>query len=329
LSSEPTYVAEDDPGFPTPLYAHATSCEPLKAEGVSGAAVERLTMPDGRRLVAKHLTPIADWMMRATEDAGRAATLWTTGAMDALPQSVDDAMVRVERADDEGWWIYLRDVSDWFATAGTRFPRADGQRILAALADLQEGFWNRRVSGACRLERLLQLCAPAVITRALPQTDPFRAHVVRGWTLFAKTAPAPVRNGVFELLDDPQPLADALRSEGTTLVHGDPHLGNVVLGPKKVVLLDWSLATLAPAAVDFVWFLDHSLHLFDAEADELIDDFRRFEGERHSERILELAYLAEVVTGGWDFAEPFEGDARRTRAAWWVERAREALNRWL
>jgi aminoglycoside phosphotransferase (APT) family kinase protein len=114
---------------------------------------------------------------------------------------------------------------------------------------------------------------------------------------------------------------------GMTLVHGDPHLGNVLLSPERVVMLDWSLATLAPPAIDFVWFLDHSLHVFSATADELIADFRELEGERHDEATLELAYLAEVVTGGWDIAEPYEGDRRRVRVPWWLDRAEAALER--
>jgi Phosphotransferase enzyme family len=177
------------------------------------------------------------------------------------------------------------------------------------------------------LENLLRLCAPALLERVLPPSNPFRSHVLRGWERFAETVPPCVRDGVFSLLEDPQPLADALRARGTTLVHGDPHLGNVMLGPDRVVMLDWSLATRAPAAVDFVWFLDHSLHLFDAEAEDLIADFRGLEGDRHDEPILELAYLAEVVTGGWDFLDPYEGEPRRAQTGWWIEWAETALER--
>jgi hypothetical protein len=46
---------------------HAVSREPVAA-GASTALLERLVLPDGRRLVSKHITAELDWMMRATND---------------------------------------------------------------------------------------------------------------------------------------------------------------------------------------------------------------------------------------------------------------------
>jgi hypothetical protein len=246
--------------------------------------------------------------------------------MSRLPESVDAAVVRIERAGD-GWSIYVRDVSDLILRRGTALSRTDARRILGALSDLHAAFWGVAVPRACSLEHLLRLCAPDVVRDALPADDPFRQNVLRGWELFAEIAPSRVRDGVFAVLDDPQPLADSLRAGGTTLVHGDPHLGNVLLSPQRVVMLDWSLATVAPPAIDFVWFLDHSLHVFTASAEELIADFRELEGDRYDEATLELAYLAEVVTAGFGFAEPYEGEPRRARVGWWLDRAEAALER--
>ncbi len=48
---------------------------------------------------------------------------------------------------------------------------------------------------------------------------------------------------------DPRILA-ALALLPRTLVHGDPHRGNVLIGPGGGVLIDWGAARVAPAALD-------------------------------------------------------------------------------
>lgn len=49
--------------------------------------------------------------------------------------------------------------------------------------------------------------------------------------------------------DDPQ-VARALATMPRTLVHGDPHRGNVLACPGGAVLIDWGNARVAPAALD-------------------------------------------------------------------------------
>jgi hypothetical protein len=116
-----------DPDLSAPLRDHAVSHEPIQA-GASTALLERLVLPDGRRLVSKHVTPELDWMMRATNDTGRAAELWVSGAMDRLPPVVDPALVRIE----DGWYLYMDEVE--FHRRGTRFSPDEISRVLGALA---------------------------------------------------------------------------------------------------------------------------------------------------------------------------------------------------
>jgi Ser/Thr protein kinase RdoA (MazF antagonist) len=49
--------------------------------------------------------------------------------------------------------------------------------------------------------------------------------------------------------DDPR-VTRALATMPRTLVHGDPHRGNVLVGPEGAVLIDWGNARVAPAALD-------------------------------------------------------------------------------
>lgn len=311
------------------LLDRAVTIEPILGAGASGARLSHLSLEDGRQLVLKEIHPDWDWMMGATSDTGRAAELWTSGAMDRCPPSIDPAIVAIERSGAGAWRLYMRDVGADFLRSGTRVPRAQARQVLAALSDLHAAFWNRPAPGLCRLVDLLLLTAPATIER-LGTEHPFLAAADAGWHQLDEFVPADVSGAVRAILRDPTPLANALEAEGCTLVHSDPHFGNIAPLADRIVLLDWSLAAWAPPAVDLAWFLDTSAEHIDAAPDELLDDFRTLEGDRHSDAALDLAMLAQVVLSGWAYPERAEhlGRERLERhLGWWIERARAGVGR--
>lgn len=311
------------------LLDRAVTIEPMPGAGASGARLSHLSLDDGRQLVLKEIHPDWDWMMGATSDTGRAAELWASGAMDRCPPSIDPAIVAIERAGG-GWRLYMRDVSADFLRSGTRVPHAQARQVLAALSDLHAAFWNRPVSGLCRLVDLLRLAAPATIERLGAESHPFLAAADAGWRRLDEFVPADVSAAVREILRDPEPLANALEAEGCTLVHSDPHFGNIAPLADRIVLLDWSLAAWAPPAVDLAWFLDASAEHIDAAPDALLDDFRALEGDRHSDAALDLAMLAQVVLSGWAYAERADrmgGKGLERHLGWWTERARAGVER--
>jgi tRNA A-37 threonylcarbamoyl transferase component Bud32 len=316
-------LAERDPGLPAPLRDHAVGRAMIDA-GVASRVLERLELADGRTLVAKHLSAQLDWMMRATGDTGRAAELWVSGAMNRLPAQIDPALVRIEDDGADGWFLYMDDVT--FAPEGTRYSRADANRLLEALAALHAAFWEKHVPCLARLEDLIGLCAPGTIDAS---ADASFADLVReGWHVFDDLAPNDVREAVHDVLADPSPLARELTRRGTTLVHSDPHFDNVVLAPDRVIMIDWTLASQTSPAVDFVWFLDQSVRFVDASHDELVADFLRHEAGRASERDVDLAALAELALAGWQCRFWVDGSNREERRAnldWFSERARRAL----
>lgn len=314
------------------LLDDAVSVEPMPGAGNSGARLSRLTMSDGRRLVLKEMHADWDWMMGATHDSGRAAELWTSGAMDRCPPTVDAAVVAAEGTAAGGWRLFLRDVSDDFLRAGTRVPRGQARQILSALSDLHAEFWGRRPAGLCELLDLLLLLTPTTIRRLGTERHPLLAAADAGWRRLDEFLPPDLADAVRHILADPAPLAVALQAEGCTLVHSDPHFGNIAPMADRIVLLDWSLAAWAPPAVDLAWFLDTSAAFIEATHDELVHDFRQAEGERHSDRALELALLAQVVLSGWSYAERATREDPATlerHLAWWTDRARAGVERLL
>lgn len=86
------------------------ACAPdFGGENYSGALVNRVERDDGAVFV-KRISPGGDWMMRATNDAGREANLWLDGPLRSLPAGIECATVAAER-DGNDWVLTMRDLS--------------------------------------------------------------------------------------------------------------------------------------------------------------------------------------------------------------------------
>jgi hypothetical protein len=88
-------------------------------------------------------------------------------------------------------------------------------------------------------------------------------------------------------------------------------------------------------AVEVAWYLAINWSRIDATREQVLDDFRAAEGERHDEDALRLALLGGLVQLGWDKAMHASGHpdpAIRAREAadlvWWCDRARDGLGVW-
>ena len=300
----------------------AGQVEEMQHHGVSGALIQRLTFEDGTTLVVKSMSREWDWMMRATRDKGRAALLWTTGVMDRLPPEIDPLIVRIER---EGpvFRLYMRDLGPLVKTK--RDLPAESKQMLPAMIHLHEAFWGTPVEGLCTLPDLLAAVSPAVLREH--GTDEWRELMDKGWAAFESVVPRDIVDVVVRVRDDPAVFAAGLEAEGCTLIHADLHPGNAAVVGDRVMIFDWSLATWAPPAVDFAWFLAHSFIPVD-QRDGMIDAFRELEGERHSPRALDLSAIAQLVNEGWGYGLGSLRGERFDEANFWADRARLALDRW-
>ncbi|MGH8994119.1 MAG: hypothetical protein ACRDZ7_21630 [Acidimicrobiia bacterium] len=301
-------------------------------DGRSGAALERVLLDDGTRLVVKRARPGADLTMQLSGDSeGRELVLWATGVLDHLPDGVGHAVVGGWR-DGADVVIAMRDLGGAVLGWDTVLGRDDCRRIFEAAAALHAAFAGRRIEGLCPLSTRLSIFDPAGL-RSLPlDGHPIAGSALRGWERFAELVPAAVADAVAALHRDPAPLVRALTARGTTLVHGDLWLVNAAFEPGRVTLLDWNLATEAPGAFDFTTFLMGASGV-GATSDELLDDVRAAQGDRHDETALRLALLASVVDLGWnkalDAADHDDADIRARAAAelaWWADQARRTLD---
>ncbi len=155
------------------------------------------------------------------------------------------------------------------------------------------------------------------------------------WEAFAEAVDDDVAEPLLRLVDDPAPLVAQLDACGTTLIHADIRDEQIGLERDRLILLDWGRASQGHPVVDFFWSICHNAWRVDAGHDDLVEDYRRVRGERDDPRALELGVLAGLVMYGWVFGhsaarhpDPAEREWARGELAWWVPRARRALETW-
>jgi len=313
-----------------------TARVPIEAsDGKSGSRVERVTLADGRCFVVKHISPRWDWIMRATEDRGRIATLVSSGLLARVPAVIEHGVVAVEPEGD-GWAVVMRDLSATLVPEGERLSRARSRRILAAAAALHDAFRDDSPLDLVPLAVRYSVLSPATAARERGGADGVPKLLERGWARFAELAPADVVAAVEALHRWPGRLAEALARCPMTLVHGDLKLGNLGFLDDRVVMLDWGAQTgWAPPAVEWAWYLAINASRIDATRDQVLDDARAAGGARHDEAALRLALLGAVAQLGWDKAlqASDDPDPRRRAAeaddlAWWCLQARLTLATW-
>ncbi len=320
---------------PRPLSERVVTAEPLGSEGASGNKVERVTLDDGTRLVRKRVSPEWDWISRATGDDGRALVMWKQGVFERIPSTVHHATVGVE-PEDNGWSIFMRDVSDAMVAPEEVLDRAAVQRILAALADVHHAFWAQSISGLCGLEDRYHLLSPRTARAETERGHPVGEIMSRCWDAFAELVPDEIGSAVLTLAERPELLAEQLGQCEQTLVHGDLRLANLGVPDDRVVLIDWGERTgFAPAPVELASFLVFDAARLDVSRDDIIADFRTLYGDRFDERALQLALIGGMVQLGpnpvLDFVLNGRAEARASAVAqlsWWTRKVSVAFEMW-
>jgi hypothetical protein len=171
---------------------------------------------------------------------------------------------------------------------------------------------------------------------------------LEGWEIVPTVVPPDVAEITLTLVNDPQPLCDALARYPHTLVHGDWRHANQglirVKGQQRAILLDWQLAAFGPPAIDIARYLGTNSALFPVSKQQCIDYYRkrlaRRLGDRFDERWwrpqLELSLLGGFVQDGWAIAlkatrwqiTAHQRDHWQADLEWWSEQVRAGVN-WL
>lgn len=308
---------------------------PTPYAGASGNTLERVTLSDGRQLICKRVSQEWDWLSRATDDRGRAVSMWNGGLFDRIPPTIDHATVAVE-ADGDAWNVFMRDVSASLVPHDARLDRPAVRRLLRGVKELHLAFWGEDFPELCPLEDRYLLGSPQTARREQGRPDSPTPLIYRCWEVFADLAPDDVATAILTLAERPGLLADQLRRCEQTLVHGDVRLSNLGFSDGRVVLIDWGERTgPAPPAVELASFLIFDARRLDVSREDVIADFRDVYRDRFDETALQLALIGGVVQLACVMVMGMvlhDGEAERatvvSEVAWWAGTVRTALETW-
>jgi hypothetical protein len=302
--------------------------EPLGSAGASGSALERGWLDDGSTVVIKHAIMRHDWIMQATRDVGRVATLWAAGFFDQVPAVIDHATLEV-RADPDGAIVAMRDVSTHLFNDVVP-SAADRRTVLSAVADMHAALATLGSAPVCPLADYLVFLSPSVCQRFAADHEVPRL-ALEGWSRFLDVVDEDVVAIVDSVHRDPSVLAAALLERPSTVVHGDLKFANLGTDGERAVVIDWgTLTSWAPPAVDYAWYLAINTAATGRSHDEIRDEIRAAQGAAFDATAESLALVGALAQLGWEKALGATSDnplvAQRERAGleWWSAAARRA-----
>jgi hypothetical protein len=330
-------VPRDAVGSVEELVAGATLREPLGGDdGKSGAVLERVVL-GGDRFVLKHLHVDHDWTMRGFGDVGcRPLRVWTTGLLDAMPSSIDHAVVGAAAGLGRNGWgaaLLLHDVGEHLVPEGDDLlPLEQHRQLLDHVADLSAAFWEWEddldlLDVSCRYTAFNPSWLAAEAALGWPAPVPRIAE--EGWARFAEECPRGVRAAVTDLRACIDPLVDALGTTPRAFLHGDWKLGNLGTHPDgRTILLDWTYPGAGPPLHELAWYLAINRARLPEPKEDAIEalrlsfEARGIETDTWWERQLDLCLLGGLVQFGWEKALGEEAELM-----WWVERAERGIDR--
>lgn len=309
-------------------------------DGRSAARFEQVWI-DGAPHIVKYVHLDDDFTMRVSGDIRcRTVRAWAAGLLDGAPDLVDHAIVGAALGDGRNGWgaaLLMRDVSaDLLPGGDGPIPAEDHAAFLDHVAGFCAASWGWRDEPATAPAYLPYAARWSWFGRAAlageealgwPERAPKLAH--EGWQRFAERAPTDVATAVEELLQDPLPLAGALRTTPSCFLHGDVKASNTGRAADgRTVLIDWAYAGEGPACHELAWHLALDRDRLPVAKETVIEDFR-VALVRHGidpatwwDRQLHLCLLGAVVQLGWEKAL---GDA--DELGWWCDAARAGLAR--
>ena len=301
--------------------------------GKSGAALQRMELPDGRRVVVKRSSPENDILMAALgETVSPEYLAWSHGLLDRLPAGVAHPII--------GGWIdgsttvvVTRDLGESVLTWDDVIDRGTCRRLVGAVARLHRARVEVRSAGLTPLEAHLTLFTPSRMAPFAAKGNHLAAAALRGWELFPSLVEDSVARAVAALLVDVGPLAAALAIRPVSLLHGD--LATVNMAPRDdgLTLIDWAMVGHGPGALDVARFVAGCSQVLEATREEVIADYAEAMAAAYDETAMRLALLAGLVWLGWNKAldatehpDPAKRRREREDLDWWVEQARVTLD---
>lgn len=339
-TSQPDHTAPRGAG-PTPRPRADGSSVPFRRsiietdEAFSGAAMELWEFRDGRRSVAKYLPVEGDWLTRATGGRGRLRRLRDTGVLERVDAVADHTIVEL-RTVDGGDVVVMRDASAELLPSRVPVSRATSRLLLGRLAAMHGHFRGMQDDHLCSVAARYAMFSPSFhATDVGSGRHPLAERITRGWSLFEEHVHPDVVRAVSTVHREPERLEHALADAPTTLLHGDVKLENLGLWQDgRPVMIDWGeLTGVGPREIDVAWYALKSAARIGCSPAAIFADYEAAASEPLDPGVLDVVCLGSLAQMGFRFAlGAYETGPEPTviagqLLAWWVERARSALDR--
>jgi thiamine kinase-like enzyme len=282
--------------------------------------------------VVKRVSPQSDITLRLVGGSVSGEyLLWRAGVLDRLPAGVAHALIG-GWVEDDVTVIVMRDLGDAVLTCDDRLDADRTRMVLDRVGRLHRTFLDQPPPDVCPLDKVLDLFAPHRMAELAQEGVQLAQVALRGWELFQEQVDDDVAEPVMGLLADVRPLADALLRGPMTLLHGDLATVNMAIEGDDLVLLDWTLATAGPGALDLARFVAGCSAVVGLEREELLAAYEQAAGPAYDDASMHAALVAGLTWLGWNKAldaaehpDPAKREREAADLAWWVARARTAL----
>lgn len=240
----------------------------------------------------------------------RTVAAWQHGIFDNLPPTIEHATLACAH-DGAGYAILMQDVGDMLVRRDRQFTVAEHELFLDAMVMMHNAFWE-----------------DAQFKTSLSPSPYFLIDpTAEGWDVVEDFLEPDVAQVTRSLLQNAQPLYDAFAHYPKTLVHNDLWYANLGISrgePPHVVMLDWDFATLAPPAVDLVFYIGENAGVLPSDDDvSIAEAYRSRLARRLGERFdaqqwlpqLELCLLGDFMRRGkWTLLEAARAPDKEKRA---------------
>jgi hypothetical protein len=235
-------------------------CTPFESSnGFSGNELFHV-MVDDQPLVMKGMRLGKDWnAISSNDNRCRAVRVWQFGLLDQiLPQICHGTIAACK--DGGEYALLMHDISPGLFSFGREITLQMFQSMLDGLAAMHARFWEdehltARELGLSDVRARLAIFGTENL-HLYQHTPQIAESIAQGFAALLEMVEPDVRDVLQDLLQNPQPLSDALSNYPATLVHGDYRLDNLAIMPggQELFAFDWQISAYAPATIDLCWF---------------------------------------------------------------------------
>lgn len=246
-------------------------------------------------LLVEHVHPATDWVALFTDDTQRRAVrLWSEGVLARLPAVVEPAVIACGEWDD-GYGILMPHLGPEMLDEFVPLPGWMDDTILDAMAAMHATFWEDPhltdpAIGLCSIESQVKNLSPRRARQVYRGEPAWADWIIEGWEdVLPEIIDPGLARDLLALVDDPQPIAEALAPYPKTLVHGDVRPANVGLTScddrVQCHFVDWGRSAYAAPAADLGFYLGFTAVEWQTDADDRIANYE--------------TRLRSHLSGGW------------------------------